>query len=96
MTRQRLNERQSCWAEELSRYSFRIQYRPGREATAPNRLFRREQDIPKGFDDERELGRYIQLIPDEAIPDETITQIGRTKVLTRRDYELPPMRVFEE
>ncbi|KAM4057682.1 reverse transcriptase (RNA-dependent DNA polymerase) [Hirsutella rhossiliensis] len=66
MTRQKLTERQSRWAAELSQFDFKLEYRPGSEAVVPDALSRREQDKPQGIDDEREQGRMIQLIPDKA------------------------------
>ncbi|KAF4492180.1 Transposon Tf2-9 polyprotein [Colletotrichum fructicola Nara gc5] len=64
MTKQRLTERQSRWAEELSQYNFEIQYRPGSEAVVPDALSRREQDVPTSLEDEREQGRILQLLPE--------------------------------
>lgn len=42
-TTRNLTERQMRWAEELSGLNFNICYRPGRDATQPDTLSRREQ-----------------------------------------------------
>ncbi|KJZ68956.1 hypothetical protein HIM_11653 [Hirsutella minnesotensis 3608] len=78
MTRQKLTERQSRWAAELSQFDFKLEYRPGCQAAVPDALSRREQDKPQGIDDEREQGRMIQLIPDDAIPATTRARINAT------------------
>ena len=61
---------------------------------AADALSRREQDKPQGFSDEREQGRYIQLIPDRAIP----LGVRRTGVRGEEEDELEPSRnviIFE-
>ncbi|CAJ2651960.1 unnamed protein product [Trifolium pratense] len=65
MTRQKLSERQARWAEYLSRFSFQLIYRPGKEAVVPDALSRREQDKPNGM--EVTESRTAQLIPDNAL-----------------------------
>lgn len=61
MTKHRLTERQMRWAEILSRYNFRLLYRPGKTATAPDALSRRPQDTPKHGEDRGE--REKELLP---------------------------------
>ncbi|KAF5503436.1 Transposon Tf2-6 polyprotein [Colletotrichum fructicola] len=75
MTKQKLTERQSRWAEELSQYNFEIQYRPGSEAVVPDALSRREQDVPTSLEDEREQGRILQLLPEVALPSARVQRI---------------------
>jgi hypothetical protein len=58
----RLNERQMRWAEILARYCFKLSYRPGRLASRPDALSRREQDVPEGQEDDRLQHRYKQLL----------------------------------
>lgn len=48
-----LNERQVRWQERLSRYRFRLQFRPGSQQVLADALSRRDQDIPKDKNDER-------------------------------------------
>ncbi|KAF4474222.1 Transposon Tf2-9 polyprotein [Colletotrichum fructicola Nara gc5] len=86
MTKQRLTERQSRWAEELSQYNFEIQYRPGSEAVVPDALSRREQDVPTSLEDEREQGRILQLLPEVAL----------TSTRTRRVEAAPSVLVFTD
>src|SRR5579871_549532 len=58
----RLNERQMRWAEILARYCYRLSYRPGKLATRPDALSRREQDVPEGQEDDRLQHRNKQLL----------------------------------
>jgi hypothetical protein len=60
--KQKLSERQIRWAEILSRYNFKIEYRPGKLAITPDTLSRREQDMPADAEDDRLKGREIQLL----------------------------------
>lgn len=53
MTSKRLNRRQARWAEFLSEFNFKIQYRPGNQGTKPDALTRRSQDLPRGATDAR-------------------------------------------
>ncbi|KJZ68468.1 hypothetical protein HIM_12144 [Hirsutella minnesotensis 3608] len=96
MTRQKLTERQSRWAAELSQFDFKLEYRPGCQAAVPDALSRREQDKPQGIDDEREQGRMIQLIPDDAIPATTRARINATSSNSSEPFVLPEMKIFEE
>ena len=96
MTRQKLTERQSRWAAELSQFHFKLEYRPGSQAVVPDALSRREQDRPQGIDDEREQGRMIQLIPDDAIPTMTRARINATSSNFSEPFVLPEMKIFEE
>ncbi len=67
MTRRQLTERQSRWAGQLASFDFELRYRKGSLNTAADALSRREQDRPRDFDDEREQGRCLQLIPEQAL-----------------------------
>lgn len=62
MKKQQLTERQMRWALELSRYRFKIIHQPGSCAVVPDALSRRDQDLPKGLEDERLQGRFHQLL----------------------------------
>jgi len=46
MTTKLLNLRQTRWAEFLSRFNFKIQYRPGKAGGKPDALTRRSGDLP--------------------------------------------------
>jgi hypothetical protein len=51
MTTKLLNHGQTCWAEYLSRFNFKIVYRPGKAGAKPDSLTRRSGDLPQGGDD---------------------------------------------
>jgi len=53
MTTKRLSRRQARWSEFLSRFDFRLTYRPGAQGGKPDALTRRSSDLPQGEDDER-------------------------------------------
>jgi hypothetical protein len=42
-----LNRRQARWSEFLSRFNFKIIYRPGKQEAKPNALTRRSKDLLK-------------------------------------------------
>lgn len=51
MTTKLLNQRQARWNEFLSRFNFRITYRPGKQGAIPDALSRRAQDRPASITD---------------------------------------------
>jgi hypothetical protein len=53
MTSKQLNHRQARWAEFLSKFNFKIQYRPGKQGTKPDSLTRRVSDLPENDLDKR-------------------------------------------
>jgi transposase InsO family protein/predicted aspartyl protease len=63
--KKRLNERQVRWAELLSEFNFKLEHRPGKEATIPDALSRREQDVPQGEDDSRLAERDQTVLPEQ-------------------------------
>ena len=50
-TTKQLNRRQARWAEFLSRFRFKINYRPGKQGEKPDALTRRSADLPKKGDE---------------------------------------------
>ena len=61
-----LNQRQVRWSEFLSRFNFRITYRPGAKATIPDALSRKWEDRPAKADtdkDDRLQNRHRILLP---------------------------------
>jgi hypothetical protein len=46
-----LNRRQARWSEFLSRFNFKILYRPGKQGGKPDALTRRSEDLPKEGDE---------------------------------------------
>ena len=53
MSSKRLSRRQARWSEFLSRFNFKIVYRPGVDNGCADALTRRSQDLPEGDDDAR-------------------------------------------
>lgn len=51
MTTKLLNRRQARWSEFLSRFNFKIVYRPGKQGIKPDALTRRSEDLPKDGDE---------------------------------------------
>jgi hypothetical protein len=51
MTTKLPNRRQTRWAEYLSRFNFKIVYRPSKAGAKPDSLTRRSGDLPQGGDD---------------------------------------------
>ena len=62
-TKKVLNERQVRWSELLSQFQFTLRHRAGKEATIPDVLSRREQDVPKDGDDSRLAERQKTILP---------------------------------
>jgi len=80
-TQRRLNERQMRWADILSRYDFTLQYRPGKLASRPDALSRREQDMPTEGDKRLEF-RDVRLLNPDAF-------IGNAVFIAPVDAEAP-------
>ena len=51
MSTKLLNRRQTRCAKFLSRFNFKIVYRPGKAERKPDSLTRRSEDLPKGGDE---------------------------------------------
>jgi len=64
------SERQMRWAEKLSKFSYTLRYRPGKHATLPDSLSRREQD-------ESTTTRHTTVLcPNSALADTYIASIA--------------------
>ena len=50
--KQRLNERQLRWAVELNEYHCSLVHRPGEKQVLSDALSRRDQDVPKDWNDD--------------------------------------------
>jgi hypothetical protein len=50
MTTKQLNRRQARWSEFLSRFTYKIVYRPGKQGAKPDSLTRRSGDLPREGD----------------------------------------------
>ncbi|KJZ68287.1 hypothetical protein HIM_12322 [Hirsutella minnesotensis 3608] len=105
MTNRRLSERQVRLAETLSRYTFKIVFRAGKDNTQPDFLSRRAQDLPANGDDERLKNREFQLLKDHWLPPRTVkhhqgdyirdqlvsaVQTRRSKTTPIDDSQAPP------
>lgn len=62
-TKKLLNERQARYNDVLQQFNFDIEWRAGVACARPDALSRREEDKPKGLNDERNAGRTLQLLP---------------------------------
>lgn len=63
MTKRLLNERQARYYDVLQQFNFILKWRPGNSCERPDALSRRDQDKPHGLNDERTMGRIMQLLP---------------------------------
>ena len=53
-----LSRRQAHWSEFLSRFNFKIVYRPGKASAKPDALTRRSRDLPKEGEKHDERTRF--------------------------------------
>jgi len=65
MTTKKLNRRQARWSELLSRYDFKIVYRPGVLNRRADALTRKSGDLPKGGGEKHQLVLKRSNISDE-------------------------------
>ena len=63
MSTKLLSHRQVRWSEFLSRFNFRIIYRPGKAGGKPDALIRRSGDLPKEGDERRAFQHQVVLKP---------------------------------
>ena len=70
MTTKQLTRRQARWAEFLSEFNFKIMYRPGKQGQKPDYLTRRSQDLPKGFEDDREKQQFQTLLQSHQVDED--------------------------
>ena len=61
MSTKLLRCRQARWSEFLSRFNFRIIYRPAKAGGKPDALTRRSGDLPKEGDERTALQRQVVL-----------------------------------
>ena len=79
MTKQKLNARQARWAEYLSRFNFKITYRPGCENRAADALSRRSPST-----DHDEV-RSVTLLPRELCMSEALADLDAAVVAAGGD-----------
>src|SRR5258706_15182857 len=63
MTTKLLSRRQACWSEFLSRFNFKIVYRPGKAGGKPDALTRQSGDLPKVADERPAFQHQVVLKP---------------------------------
>src|SRR5690606_16187480 len=63
-----LNRRQARWSEFLSRFDFKITYRPGKAGGKPDALTRRSGDLPREGDERLALQHQVVLKPKNLDP----------------------------
>src|SRR5690606_26027912 len=68
MTTKLLNRRQARWSEFLSRFDFKITYRPGKAGGKPDALTRRSGDLPREGDERLALQHQVVLKPKNLDP----------------------------
>lgn len=76
MSNKRLSPRHMRWADFLTRFNFRITYRPGNLATLPDALSRKPEDVPQNEDDDRLRNRERALIPPERFDPRILEELG--------------------
>ena len=90
MTDQMLSPRQARWATALSRYNFKIFYRPGKHSELPDALSRRPDYHPgKGATHSREFlpGNYRQALP--AFEEHTTDRQAQLRAIYRKPTIVP-------
>ena len=70
MSTKLLNRRQARWSEFLSRFDFKIVYRPGKAGAKPDALTRRSGDLPQEEGDERITERQKAVLKPQNLPNE--------------------------
>ncbi|KAG0152773.1 hypothetical protein PDIDSM_2578 [Penicillium digitatum] len=84
-----LNRRQARWSEFLSRFNFKITYRPGKQGAKPDALTRRSEDIPKEGDER--LAHQSQTVLKKENLQINVTTRQRNGVTTTTPPELPDL-----
>ncbi|KAG9665731.1 hypothetical protein KCU87_g10162, partial [Aureobasidium melanogenum] len=75
-TTKQLSQRQARWNEFLSRFDFKITYRPGKQGVKPDALTRRSGDLPQEGGDERLQHRHQTVLKPENFAPEVATELG--------------------
>ncbi|KAK9652865.1 hypothetical protein HCH54_010281 [Aspergillus fumigatus] len=90
MSTKLLNRRQARWSEFLSRFNFKIVYRPGKQGVKPDALTRRSEDLPKEGDER--LQHQSQTILKKENLDPEIQKSVKLEVITRSQSNQGPTR----
>ena len=75
-TTKQLSQRQARWSEFLSRFDFKIVYRPGKQGVKPDALTRRSGDLPQGGEDERLQHRHQTVLKAQNFDPEVAKELG--------------------
>ncbi|KAG0158414.1 hypothetical protein PDIDSM_5928 [Penicillium digitatum] len=81
--------REARWSEFLSRFNFKITYRPGKQGAKPDALTRRSEDIPKEGDER--LAHQSQTVLKKENLQINVTTRQRNGVTTTTPPELPDL-----
>ena len=84
MSTKSLNRRQARWAKYLSRFDFKIYYRPGKLGTKPDALTRRSGDLPTEGDPRVEYQNQVVLKPHQIASDKE-TKSCQIALMTETD-----------
>lgn len=79
-----LNRRQARWSEFLSRFNFRIEYRPGKQGVKPDALTRRSEDLPEEGDER--LQHQSQVV----LKEHNLPAVRLSPMIQQPDARLPP------
>jgi len=82
-----LNRRQARWSEFLSRFNFKIKYRPGKAGGKPDALTRRSGDLPKGGDERLKFQNQVVLKPENLDLAATMITKDVTEHVTRETID---------
>lgn len=80
-TKRLLNERQVRYSDLLQHFNFKLKWRPGKACERPDALSRRDQDKPRGINDDRTAGRIRQLLPSVDANATTISRKKQKKII---------------
>ncbi|MCU1415826.1 MAG: hypothetical protein JWN80_3166, partial [Microbacteriaceae bacterium] len=92
MSTKLLTRRQARWAEHLSEYDFTVVFRPGKQATKPDALSRRDDVYPGGGNASyaaQNQHNNIQLLPNTADQSQTARLYLSNTSIPKKDQLLP-------
>jgi len=84
-----LNRRQARWSEFLSRFNFRIQYRPGKQGQKPDSLTRRSEDLPREGDERLRHQSQVVLKRENFVTDPQPATEKRVRFQLPNDIQAP-------
>ena len=102
MSTKQLSRRQARWSEFLSRFNFKIVYRPGKQGAKPDALTRRSGDLFKGGDIHLQQQNQVVLKPHNlelmanSVQDNDSEDVTDPENNTEEPEELTLEQLFEE